>query len=87
LDYFEVMGLERTASQPDIKKAYRRLAGKYHPDRNKAQDAHERFQKIQQAYNVLSDPIARKRYIEAEYTTVIDPRAAVESFWHDAIYG
>jgi DnaJ-class molecular chaperone len=82
LDYFEVLEVEKTASQDDIKSAYRRLAAKYHPDRNKSEDAVERFQKIQQSYSVISDPKKRRAYIEQEYTEVMNPKAFTQSYWH-----
>ena len=82
MDYFEVMEVEKSASQDDIKKAYRRLASKYHPDRNESVDAVERFQKIQEAYDVISDPKKRKLYIEQEYTEVMDPRSFTTSYWN-----
>ena len=81
MDYFEVMEVEQSASQDDIKRAYRRLASKYHPDRNKSVDAVERFQKIKEAYDVISDPQQRKLYIEQEYTEVMNPRSFTESYW------
>ena len=55
-DYYEVLGLSKSASEQDIKKAYRALAKKYHPDVNKAADAEEKFKEINEAYEVLSDP-------------------------------
>ncbi|MCS7262135.1 MAG: molecular chaperone DnaJ [Aquificaceae bacterium] len=61
-DYYEVLGVPRNASQEDIKKAYRRLARKYHPDFNKEPDAQEKFKEINEAYQVLSDPEKRKLY-------------------------
>ena len=61
-DYYEVLGLERTASDDDIKRAFKRLAIKYHPDRNKDPDAGEKFQEINEAYQVLSDPAKRQAY-------------------------
>ena len=61
-DYYEVLGLERTASDDDIKRAFKRLAIKYHPDRNKDPDAGEKFQEINEAYQVLSDPEKRQAY-------------------------
>ena len=82
LDYFEVLEVEKSASQDDIKKAYRRLAAKYHPDRNKSGDANERFQKIQESYSVISDPKKRKLYIEQEYTEVMNPKSFTESYWN-----
>jgi molecular chaperone DnaJ len=62
-DYYEVLGLERGASADDIKKAYRKMAMKYHPDRNQGdQDAELRFKEASEAYEVLKDPQKRQRY-------------------------
>jgi curved DNA-binding protein len=63
MDYYEVLGVKKDSSAQDIKKAYRKLAMKYHPDRNKGdKDAEEKFKKISEAYAVLSDPEKRKQY-------------------------
>src|SRR5690625_1747355 len=62
-DYYEVLGVSRDASQTDIKKAYRRKAMKYHPDRNPGDaKAGERFQEVSEAYEVLSDSGKRQAY-------------------------
>jgi len=61
-DYYEVLGVERGASQDDIKRSFRKLAFKYHPDRNKEPDAEERFKEISEAYAVLSDDQKRQQY-------------------------
>ena len=61
-DYYAVLGVSRDASQEDIKRAYRRLARKYHPDVSKADDAEERFKELQEAYAVLKDTEKRTAY-------------------------
>ena len=61
-DYYQVLGVSRNASQEEIKKAYRRLALEWHPDRNKSPEAEERFKEINEAYEVLSDPKKRQAY-------------------------
>ncbi|MDF9393517.1 MULTISPECIES: molecular chaperone DnaJ [Methylococcus] len=62
-DYYETLGVPRNASDSDIKKAFRRLAMKYHPDRNKDNpEAEERFKSVKEAYDVLSDPKKRSAY-------------------------
>ncbi len=63
LDYYKVLGLDKSASQDDIKKAYRKLARKFHPDLNpNDEDAKKRFQEINEANEVLTDPEKRKKY-------------------------
>jgi len=61
-DYYSTLGVERTASQEEIRKAYRKLARKYHPDINKEPDAEENFKRVTEAYEVLEDPEKRKKY-------------------------
>ncbi|MFX0057413.1 MAG: DnaJ domain-containing protein [Candidatus Hodarchaeota archaeon] len=70
-DYYKILGIERDASEEEIKLAYRRLAKKYHPDLNKTDPrAKEKFIKLKEAYDTLIDPIKRKIYDQAGY----DPR-------------
>jgi molecular chaperone DnaJ len=61
-DYYKTLGVDRKASQDEIKKAYRKLARQYHPDQNKDAGAEERFKEISEAYDVLGDPEKRKKY-------------------------
>ncbi len=61
-DYYEILGVSKDASQEEIKRAYRRLALKWHPDKNKSPEAEERFKEINKAYEVLSNPEKRKVY-------------------------
>ena len=67
-DYYEVLGIGRDAAAEDMKKAYRRLALEYHPDRNPGnREAEERFKEASEAYSVLSDPAKKKRYDRMGY--------------------
>ena len=61
-DYYEVLGLSKGASEEEIKKAYRKMAKKYHPDINKEPGAEEKFKEINEAYEVLSDPQKKATY-------------------------
>ncbi len=67
-DYYQVLQLQPTASAADIRKAYRRLALEFHPDKNNTQQASERFVIISEAYAVLSDPVQRKKYDLTRFT-------------------
>ncbi len=60
--YYEILEVDKKASQNDIKSAYRRLVMLYHPDKNKLPEAEEMFKEIAEAYSVLSDPSKRKQY-------------------------
>ena len=62
-DYYEVLGIQKGASDDEIKKAFRKLAVKYHPDKNPGdKEAEEKFKEVNEAYSVLSDKTKRQRY-------------------------
>lgn len=72
-DYYEVLGVGREASQEEIRKSYRQLARKFHPDVNKSPDAEDKFKEVKEAYEVLSDPQKKARYDQFGHA---DPGAA-----------
>jgi len=94
-DYYEVLGVQRNASKDEIKDAYRKLALQYHPDRNKAPDAEEKFKEISEAYAVLSDDEKRQQYdmlghagFDQRYTTEDIFRGAdFDSIFRDLGFG
>ncbi len=81
-DYYEVLGLAKNASEDDIKKAYRKLAMKFHPDRNQgdgAKEAEEKFKEVKEAYEMLSDAQKRQAYDQFGHAGV-DPNAGGAGF-------
>lgn len=62
MDYYEILGVSKTSSEQEIKKAFRKKAAEFHPDRNKSPEAPEQFKKVNEAYQVLSNPEKRKMY-------------------------
>src|SRR3989344_1012336 len=61
-DYYEVLGVSKSAKPDEMKRAYRKLALEWHPDRNKSPQANEKFKEINEAYEVLSDPKKKETY-------------------------
>ena len=77
-DYYEVLGVNKDSKKEDIKKAYRKLVKKYHPDVNKQDGAEEKFKEIQEAYEVLSDDSKKQAYDQYGHagTQGFDPRSS-----------
>jgi molecular chaperone DnaJ len=82
-DYYEVLGVQKTASKDEIKDAYRKLAMQYHPDRNKDTGAEERFKEISEAYAVLSDDQKRQQYDQLGHSG-FDQRYSSEDIFRGA---
>ena len=82
-DYYEVIGVSKTASAEEIKQQYRKLALKFHPDKNKSADAQEHFKEISEAYAVLSDSSKRQLYDQHGHAGV-DGRYSTEDIFRGA---
>ncbi|EER61756.1 heat shock protein DnaJ domain protein [Acidovorax delafieldii 2AN] len=81
-DHYAALGLGANASLADIKKAFRQKASFYHPDRNDAPDAAQRFQAVQKAYEVLSDEDTRKAYDDNRRRNLLDdPLQTAREIW------
>ena len=88
-DYYEILGIQKGAEASDIKKAYRNLALKYHPDRvssDKKKEAEERFKEISEAYAVLSDSQKKAQYDQFGHAG-IDSRYSYEDIFRGADFG
>ena len=90
-DYYEVLGLKKDATDADIKRAYRKLAAQYHPDKNPSPDAAVRFREVQEAYEVLADPERRKIFDDYRQRSLIeDPvpvaRDIAKKYFQEAIH-
>jgi len=79
-DYYEILGIPREATKDEIKRAYRKLALKYHPDRNKEPDAADRFKEISEAYAILSDDVKRQQYDQFGHAGVAGRWSAEDIF-------
>ena len=76
-DYYDVLGITKSASKDEIRKAYRSLSKKYHPDLNKADDAVDKFKEVTEAYEVLSDDSKKANYDQFGHT---DPNQGFGGF-------
>jgi molecular chaperone DnaJ len=83
-DYYKILELDKNASADDIKKSYRKLALKYHPDKNSESGAEEKFKEISEAYSVLSDPDKKSKY--DRYGSVDESNFGGGSFNMDDIF-
>lgn len=83
-DYYRELGLDRHATTADIRNAYKRLALRWHPDRNKAKEAEEKFKTIKKAYDVLSDEKLRREYDQERFPSTKEaPTSSSSSSWFD----
>ena len=85
-DYYNILGVDRKADKKEIKKSYRKLALKYHPDKNPNKDAEEKFKDISEAYAVLSDDEKRKMYDQYGHAG-IDQSYTYEDIFKGADFG
>ena len=85
-DYYEILGVGRDASKSEVKKAYRKLALRYHPDKNPSKEAEERFKEISEAYAVLFDDEKRRLYDQYGHAG-IDQQFSQEDIFRGADFG
>jgi DnaJ-class molecular chaperone len=84
LDHYAALGLASSATLADVKKAYRQKAAFYHPDRNDAEDAADKFRRVQEAYDVLVDPEKRQAYDDNRRRNLLDnPLDTAKEIWHN----
>jgi curved DNA-binding protein CbpA len=82
IDYYQILEIAKTASLPEIKKAFREKALLFHPDHNPDPEAVEKFKAIQEAYDILSDPALRQEYDQGKKSAVTDkPRDFLTQLW------
>jgi curved DNA-binding protein CbpA len=85
-DHYTALGLASSATLDEIKLAYRKKAAFYHPDRNDAEDAADRFRAVQDAYDVLSDTDKRQAFDDNRRRNLLDnPLETAQGIWHNYI--
>ncbi len=83
INYFDILGIEPDSTPAQIKKAFRKLSLKYHPDHNLNRSAGKQFNRILLAYNILIDPVKREEYIQGKHCAVNDnPWLFLENYWN-----
>ena len=88
IDLYAVLGLNSTASPEDIKKAFRQKAAEFHPDRNHSELAPARFRAVREAYDVLSDPVARSDYDDNRRRNLLEaPLETAQEIWSNYVSG
>jgi molecular chaperone DnaJ len=86
-NYYNVLGVAPNATDEEIKKVYRSLAMRFHPDRNQEPGADARFKAIGKAYEVLSDPVKREEFNQSlNHRIIIDPEAEAYQLWR-SVFG
>ncbi|MES2164447.1 MAG: DnaJ domain-containing protein [Pseudomonadota bacterium] len=81
-NYYNTLGIAPNATDDEIKKIYRSLAMRFHPDRNQTPGAEARFKAITKAYEILSDPVKREEYNQrVNHRIIIDPEAEAYQLW------
>lgn len=85
-DFYQILGVSKTATSDEIKKAYRKLALQYHPDKNKSKEAGEKFKEVTKAYEILSDPQKRQSYDQFG-AAAFDPSASSGPFGQGGPFG
>ncbi len=82
LNYFDVLGIDSNATIGEIKKAYRKLVFKYHPDHNSSKATQQSFNHITKAYKVLVDPVKKDEYVRGQRIAVTDkPWLVLKNYW------